>query len=213
MAISDLFRRKDEKEPVDASPRSLTFPTKALPKLLATLKAREQPVLLDLGPVVGPNVTFFGEQLGCKVFIEDLFSDIDRHVRNRTEGELAAFLATRFALVDNSVDGILAWDVFDYLDKAAGRALASQLVRVLRPEGVILVFFAAEPSPQGRQHYTKRTVVNETTLSHREYPATKGKHAPILNRDAIRMFEPLQVTEQFLLKTHVREMLFKKPAA
>jgi hypothetical protein len=213
LAISDLFRRKDEHDATDTSERSLTFPTKALPKLLATLKAREQPVLLDLGPVVGANVTFFGEQLGCKIFVEDVFSDIDRHVRMGTQGELPAFFSTRFSLVDNSVDGILAWDIFDYLDKAAARTLAAQLTRILRPDGVVLAFFAAEPPAPGKKVYTKRTVIDETTLKHREYPAALGKQPPVLNRDAIRMFEPLQVTEQFLLKTHVREMLFKKSAA
>ena len=57
------------------------FVTKALRKFLAALTAHESPVLLDLGPVVGSNVSFFGEQLGCKIFVEDLYADIDRHVR------------------------------------------------------------------------------------------------------------------------------------
>src|SRR3954468_24551643 len=61
------------------------FATKALPKFLQTLTSREQPLLLDLGPVVGSNVSFFGEQLGCKIFVEDIFADLDRHVR---EGKL-----------------------------------------------------------------------------------------------------------------------------
>jgi hypothetical protein len=41
------------------------FGTKALRKFLASLTTRESPILLDLGPVVGSNVNFFGEQLGC----------------------------------------------------------------------------------------------------------------------------------------------------
>jgi len=49
------------------------FSTKALRKFLASLTARESPALLDLGPVVGSNVSFFGEQLGCKIFVEDIF--------------------------------------------------------------------------------------------------------------------------------------------
>ena len=61
------------------------FATKALHKFLQTLTSREMPVLLDLGPVVGSNVSFFGEQLGCKIFVEDIFADLDRHVR---EGKL-----------------------------------------------------------------------------------------------------------------------------
>ena len=32
------------------------------------------------------------------------------------------------------------------------------------------------------------------------------------NRDIQRMFEDLRITEQFLLKSNLREVLFRKPA-
>jgi hypothetical protein len=67
------------------------FATKALRKFLSCLASRELPVLLDLGPVVGSNVSFFGEQLGCKIFVEDIFADVDRHVRAGTPVSLPAF--------------------------------------------------------------------------------------------------------------------------
>src|SRR5438270_14053408 len=83
------------------------FATKALRKFLSSLTAHESPVLLDLGPVVGSNVSFFGEQLGCKIFVEDIFADIDRHVRGGKLEQLPAFLKQRFPQVTNTVDGIL----------------------------------------------------------------------------------------------------------
>ena len=58
--------------------------SKAFPKFLAALTAQPSPVLLDFGPVIGTNVAFFGERLGCKLFIEDLVSDLDRHTRAGT---------------------------------------------------------------------------------------------------------------------------------
>jgi SAM-dependent methyltransferase len=215
LAISDLFprRRKDEPESSDAGgDRDPVLPTKALPKFLASLSSRSQPVLLDLGPVVGSNVTFFGEQLGCKIFVEDVFSDLERHTREQKLDALPAFLAKRFPQADDSFDGILCWDVFDYLDKQAGQALAAQMARILKPDGVLLAFFnASEPKP-GPATYTKHVVVDPTNLKHRPYTATRAKQRPILNRDIIRMFEPLRVWEQFLLKTNLREVLFRKAA-
>jgi hypothetical protein len=85
------------------------FATKALHKFLQTLTSRELPVLLDLGPVVGSNVSYFGEQLGCKIFVEDIFADLDRHVKGGTLDQLPAFLSTRFPQADGEVDGILCW--------------------------------------------------------------------------------------------------------
>lgn len=216
MALSDLFsrRRKDEPEAADAaSPDAPAFPTKALARFLTSLSSRQQPLLLDLGPVVGPNVTFFGEQLGCKILVEDIYKDIDRHVRDNKLEELPAFFAKRFQQEANAVDGILCWDVFDYLDKAAAQPLAQQLTRILRPDGVLLAFFStAEPVVGKAASYTKHIVVDQANLQHRPYPAARGKQRPVLNRDIQRMFEPLRITEQFLLKSNIREVLFRKPA-
>ncbi len=58
--------------------------SKAFPKFLAALTSHPSPVLLDFGPVIGTNVEFFGERLGCKLFIEDIVSDLDRHTRAGT---------------------------------------------------------------------------------------------------------------------------------
>ena len=74
-------------------------------------------MLLDLGPVVGSNVSFFGEQLGCKILVEDIFSDLDRHIRTQKIDALPAFLTSRFTHASGPVDGILCWDIFDYLDR------------------------------------------------------------------------------------------------
>jgi hypothetical protein len=217
LALSDLFsrRRKDsEADVADAGAAdSPVHPTKALAKFLTSLASRPQPLLLDLGPVVGGNVTFFGEQLGCKILVEDLYKDIDRHVKEGKLAELPAFLAKRFPQEAGSVDGILCWDVFDYLDKAAAQPLAQQLTRILRPEGVLLAFFStAEPRVGAAATYTKHVVVDQANLQHRPYGAARGKQRPVLNRDIQRMFEPLRITEQFLLKTNLREVLFRKAA-
>lgn len=213
MALSDLFRRKkDDTDPdAGAQPGAPALPTKALGRLLATLANREQSILIDLGPVVGSNVNFFGEQLGCKIFVEDLTKDIDRHVREGKVDDLPAFFAQRFPQADNSVDGILCWDVFDFLDKKSAPALAKQLARILRPDGAMLAFFnASEPVAGAKPTYTRHIVVDRQNLQHRPYPAARGKQRPWLNRDIQRMFEPLRITEQFLLKTNVREVLFRK---
>ena len=49
-------------------------------------------------------------------------------------------------------------------------------------------------------------------LQYRSYEAARAKQRPLLNRDIQRLFEPLRITEIFLLKTNLREVLFRKPA-
>jgi hypothetical protein len=204
-------RRTDTDAPPHSSAAAAdpVFATKALRKFLTTLTSRDSPVLLDLGPVVGSNVSFFGEQLGCKIFVEDIFADLERHVREGKLEELPAFLQKRLPQASGSVDGILCWDLVDYLDKPAAQAIAAELTRVLRPDGALLGFFGTAQPRDAR--YTKFIIVDDVNLKHRPYPAARGRQAILLNRDIIRLFSGLRVSDSFLLQNNLREILFRKP--
>jgi hypothetical protein len=213
--LDRLAPRKSETDvrpqgPVSAAADDPIFATKALKKFLSTLTSHESPVLLDLGPVVGSNVSFFGEQLGCKIFVEDIFADIDRHVRENTLEALPSFFKKRFPQADGTVDGILCWDAIDYLDRPAAQELAAQLTRILRPDGALLGFFGTAAARDA--HYTKFVIVDEVNLKYRGYPAMRGRQAILLNRDIIRLFAGLRVSDSFLLQNNLREILFRKPA-
>jgi len=184
-------------------------PSKAFPKFVATIAQKDAPVLLDFGPVIGSNVAFCGERLGCKLFIEDFLADIDRQLRG-SKTDLAATVPTRFSHADASIDGILLWDLFDFLDKATAHALAAQIVRMLRPGGAVMGFFcttAVERAP-----FTKFEIVDDHTLRHRYHPGVGGKKQSLQNRDIIKMFEGLTVSDSFLLKSNTREILLRKKA-
>jgi hypothetical protein len=192
------------------TPDEPLFATKALRKLLASLTSREAPALLDLGPVVGSNVSFFGEQLGCKIIIEDIYGELERHLRTGKMEELPASLSRRFPQADGTIDGILCWDIIDYLDRAASQALAEQLTRILRPEGTLLGFFGtAQPRDA---HYTKYIIADEMNLKHRPYPAARSRQTILANRDIIRLFPGLRVSDSFLMMNNIREILFRKPS-
>ena len=218
-SLTDLFgmlgpRRVDAGAPADTSVTNVaeaSFPTKALHKFLASLHTAENPLLLDLGPVVGSNVTFFGEQLGCRLRVEDVAKDIDRHVKDGTTEQLPQFFSKRFTQAPGTVDGVLCWDVLDYLDRPAAQALATSLASLLRPDGCLLGFFSTADSREAV--YTKYVVVDESTLRYRTYPASRPRQRSLLNGDIIKLFKDLRVTDSFLMKSNVREMLFRKPAA
>lgn len=149
-------------ESAPAPAPEVSHPTKALQKFLGCLQNRERPVLVDLGPVVGSNVNFFGEQLGCRIRVEDIASDIETHLKGGKADQLPAFFAKRFTQPPGSVDGILCWDVFDYLDKAAAQTLASALITLLKPDGVLLGFFSTAEVREPL--YTKYVVVDPLHL-------------------------------------------------
>jgi len=186
-------------------------PSKAFPKFLNALSHQPAPpVLVDFGPVIGANVAFFGERLGCKLHIEDLFADYDRHTRASTRGDLPAALEKRFRHADASVDGVLCWDFFDFLDKPGAQVLARQVARMLKPGGAVMGFFCT--APVERAPFTKYEVVEETALRHRHHSGLGGPKQVLLNRDIIKMFDGLIVSDSFLLKSNTREILLRKKA-
>jgi len=183
--------------------------SKAFPKFIAALTSRPAPVLLDFGPVIGTNVEFFGDRLGCKLFIEDLIGDIDRHTKAGTLDTLPASFEKRFRHADASVDGILCWDVFDFLDKAATQALAQQVIRMLRPGGAVMALFTVA-AKQDHSSFTKYEIVDDASFRHRQHAGVGGMKKVLQNRDIIRMFEGLTVSDSFLLKSNTREMLLRR---
>jgi hypothetical protein len=182
--------------------------SKALQRFLSCLGTIPSPVLLDLGPVVGPNIAFFGEQLNCKVVVEDVFADLDRHVRSGSPEELSAFLSTRLALEAGTVDGVLLWDLYDYLDRASARVLAASLVRLLRVDGALLGYFG-DASHVGKA-CTKFIVVDASHVRQRPHPSALARRGALQNRDIIKLFDGLRVSDSFLLQSGRREMLFRK---
>jgi len=221
VSLSDLLKFGG-KRPDDAAPGGAAdapvpkgpepvIPSKALPKFINALSHHDAPVLVDFGPVIGTNVAFFGEHLGCKLFIEDLAAEIDKQVRGGTRDALAESLVKRFSQADQSVDGVLCWDIFDFLDPVSAKAVAHQVVRVLRPGGAVMGFFCTKAVE--RASFTKFEIVDETqSLRHRHHPGTGGPKFVLQNRDIIKMFDGLFVSESFLLKSNTREILLRKRA-
>ena len=196
-------------------PRTLTavsaetvLTSKTLARFLSLLFARPAAEVVDLGPVIGSNVTFLGDRVGCKIHVEDLHVDIDRHIEQGRLDQLGEFLSGRLALTDDSVDALLGWDIFDYLAPPAASALTGELVRILRPGGMLLAFFGASASDAPR--YTKYFIEDEAHLRVRFYSSAGGRRWIRQNREIDILFADLELCDSVLLKSGVREMLFRK---
>jgi hypothetical protein len=212
--LAELFKwsgRKGEEAvgaPASAPPAPEAVTTsKVFPRFIAALAPRPSPVLVDLGPVVGANISYFGEHLACKLYVEDLFAETETLRRRGAGDTLATHLVGRLRHADESIDGICCWDLFDFLDKPTGQAVAARLMRMLKPGGAIHGMFGT--TPVELTHYT-RFVVEGASLRQRPYPATKVKRTVLLTGEINKMFDGLKVAESVLLKTSTRETLFRK---
>lgn len=200
------------------------FSTRALSKFVAAIKARDAPVVVDLGPVVGPNVTFFGDRLGCKLHVVDILSEVetwwpDPEPDDAADEPPSEEVAVEFerrraarALTHPSdfADGILCWDVFDYLDDEGAAVLAREVGRVLKPRGVTLLSHRPEkPVVAGPVQYE---IVDEMTLRYRPLPMARPESRVWYSRPITNLFEGLTISNSFLLKSRMREVVLRKPS-
>lgn len=183
--------------------------SRALPKFLSLVATHQEPVLLDLGPVVGANVSFFGEQLSCKLLIEDIHQDLAKYVPADPPDDLATRLTTRIREnVKGPLHGVLCWDLFDYLDRQTARALGGALAAMLEPKGALHGFFSATSATVDTR--TKFIVQSATSLKCRREPSKPFRRNALQTGEISRLFPGLTVVESVLLQTTTRESLFRK---
>src|SRR5437870_13867904 len=77
--------------PASQPSSDLVLVSKVLPRFLAALSHEAAPVLIDLGPVVGSNIAFFGDKLACKIHVEDLYADVEKHAKRGAAGPAGAW--------------------------------------------------------------------------------------------------------------------------
>jgi len=186
-------------------------PCRTLRPFLQTLSAIPSPVVVDLGPVIGGNVSFLGAQLGCKLYPEDLYADLDKPFP-RGDGEaVAGMLTAKLQQAAGGVDGILAWDVFDYLNRSEAEVLARRLTAMLRPGGIMMALLTTEPRDETASR--RYVIVDAGHLRHRPAPGARWARRVWPLRDIEVVLAPLEVVEAHLLAHHQREMLLRRPVA
>jgi hypothetical protein len=179
-----------------------------LPKFLSALSHVHSATILDLGPVVGSNVAFLGDHLGCKLLIGDLHRDLDTEGISADEAR-ERIMARLKATVVTPVNGILCWDVFDFLNRPTAQALGAFLTGMLAPGGLVHGFFGTTPGEL--THYSRFVLQSARSLECRRVPAKPVKRTVLQTRDLTVMFGGLTMVESVLLKSQQRETLLRKP--
>jgi hypothetical protein len=179
-----------------------------LPRFLGAVSQRASPVLLDLGPAIGTNVTFLGERLGCKLLIGDLHHEITA-ASSASPDELRASLLGRLQrAVTAPLDGVLCWDLFDYLDRPTAQAIAQFLVGKLAVGGAIHGLFSTIPGDV--DCVTRYVIQSPSSITCRVEPIAPRKRAVLSTPQLAAMFSGTKVTESVLLKNQRREILLRK---
>jgi SAM-dependent methyltransferase len=183
-----------------------SFTTRALSRFVSALRTDPHPVILDLGPASGRTVSFLGLELSCKLIVSDLVQGLEDA---EEAGERAQFIDSWMAQPPASVDGVLCWDLFDYLPPQDADALAAAVARILKPGGVAFAMFSTiRYEAAGSVRFA---IDDVTRITYRPVPSSLRQRPVWLSRDVARLSGDLRVDEAYLLKHGMREVLLRKP--
>ena len=182
--------------------------TYVLSDFIDAVSAHDAPLLVLLGPVVNSNVEFLGTTVGCKLFVEDW--PPPRAAEDPTgddAGRDAVFM--RLPVADASIHGVVCWDCFDYADAASRESLATELLRVLRPGGVMLFRQRADAkaNPEPLRH---EIVAPDRVRVQRSADLRRRIGPPLEQREVLRLLPGCVTVRTVLLRSRMRELLLRK---
>jgi SAM-dependent methyltransferase len=178
--------------------------------------------ILDLGAVFQSTVMFFIEK-GFRLSTEDLLRSWkefllaeEENLRNAAVGNEGArvsqgmlagkFLDTALQYPADNFHGVLAWDIFDYLDGELLPRVMERIYTVLRPGGAVLASFHS----RAPERFNRYKVVDAQTIE-LVPTSTVAVHARVFqNREILDIFGKFRSSKTFVGRDQVREALLLK---
>jgi hypothetical protein len=178
--------------------------------------------ILDLGPVWQATVTFFIDK-GYRVSTEDLLrawkeflSAEEESLRRAAVGNggervspampAEKFLDIALQYPEENFHGVLAWDLFDYLDAQLLPRVMDRLYTMLRPGGALLSLFHSRTP----ERFSRYRILDTQTVELIASP-TLAIHSHVFqNREILDLFGKFRSSKTFVGRDQVREGLFLK---
>lgn len=207
--LKNLFSSEPKRvEPADAEKREEPTPSLALKEFIARLEEFPKPHVLDLGWACGTNIDFFGHR-GCKIFIEDLYNTLVPLLPQPEAAETFDYAALFREVLPHpldSMDGVLTWDLFNYLPVEVLQPLNQRLFELCRSGGVL--FSLLSSSKEVPAAPTLYRVADEHHLLYEKQSEMQQNIRPLSNNDMMRAVAPFSVLNSYFLRNGVREVLF-----
>ncbi len=203
-----LFSGKSSAAPPAVSERS----SRGTEEFFKYIRDTSGLTLLDLGPATQANINFI-TNLGNRIYTADFLQvlndafGLEDTAEQSNPGRIEYFLKQALDYPEGHFDGVLIWDVLEYLAPALLTAVVDRLHQIVRPKSYMLAFFHADDKQETVPYYTFR-IQNLTTLQ----LAQHGQHRPTQlfnNRSLEKLFGKFDSVKFFLTKERLREVIVK----
>jgi hypothetical protein len=171
--------------------------------------------LLDFSGVSQANVAFL-TNLGCKLYSEDLLQTLDFafgtggdfYENQAHPARIEEFLDQNFNYPDDHIDGVLLWDVLEFLAPPLLKAATERLHRAVKPGSYLFAMFHAEERAGQLPVYSYR--IGDAKTLHLT-PRGLRRPAQFFNNRAVEnLFQGFESVKFFLSRDSLREVIVKR---
>jgi hypothetical protein len=190
----------------------MTRQSRGLQEFFTYIRDQSGLTILDLGGATQQNVNFI-TNLGHRLYSEDflqIFSEafgLDDTVDQSNPGRIDYFLRQALDYPEGHFDGVLIWDVLEYLAPPLLTAVVDRMHKIVKPKSYMLAFFHSDDKLEAVPFYSFR-IQEINTLQ----VGQQGRRRPTQlfnNRSLEKLFGRFESVKFFLTKELLREVIVK----
>lgn len=183
----------------------------ALPAVFAALSRGQKLNVLDLGAALGSNVQRLAEY-GCRLDIEDLFASKSSAAEGG--GLSPAFFADFLSSAEGrQFDLVLAWDLFNYLDRKELADLGRRLRQFCKPGALIFALVSYHKTIPAQPIRFRFVDQDEDQLIYERRTTVERPSPRLAPAELNALLGGFRVDRSFLLRHGIQEYLFIREGA
>ncbi|PWU08634.1 MAG: hypothetical protein C5B51_07585 [Terriglobia bacterium] len=195
-----------------SSVETTTRQSRGLEEFFNYIRGQSGLTILDLGGATQQNVSFI-TNLGHRLYSEDFLQILsetfgpDGTADQSNAGRIEYFLRQALDYPEAHFDGVLIWDVLEYLAPALLTAVVERLHTIVRPKSYMLAFFHSDNKLEAVPYYTFR--IQQVNLLQVAQQGSRHPAQLFNNRSLEKLFGPFESVKFFLTRERLREVIIK----
>jgi hypothetical protein len=188
-------------------------PSRGLEQFFTYIRDQVGLSILDLSGANQENVNFI-TNLGHKLYSEDIMRGLteafgdENPAEQANPGRIEFFLKHNLDYAEGQFDGVLVWDVLEYMAPPLLAAAVERLYQIVRPKSYLLSFFHVQEKMGSVPRYTFRIRDFNSLVV-----AERGQRVPVErfnNRSLEKLFGRFESVKFFLTREQLREVIIKR---
>jgi len=178
-----------------------------LDQFFSYIKGESGLSILDLTGASQSNVSYI-TNLGHRLYSEDFLRSLRVASNGDGQPHSESFLSQNLNHPEASFDGVLVWDVLEYLSAPLLAATVERLARITKPGSYLLAIFQAQEKSTSAPQYAFRIQDSKTLLV-----ADRGERKPVQvfnNRSLEKLFSEFESLKFFLSRDKLREVIVRR---